>query len=674
MDPTADRMLAAAREGSNRAWAALIERVDPECRRLAHLVLGGHAVDQTLLSAYVRAYRARRKGSADAVVFLTHHVWIACGHELRRHQRREAPAPGRRPVHEDRRPRLGADPLGQAVAALRPEERAVWCLVDEAGIPIGAVSDALGVDPRVVTTVASRVARLLDEALDEPTGAMDVLGHDDEGRPDLGEPGVDTSAILATEPSTVEAPTADDDEPPIDEDDAGQLTPDPPTPEFWRELGRRLRAEREGPRAAPPPSLPAPGDPSPSLATAKPPPVAMQKRAPKRARRRRPDLIEELADEADRQRAPRHWAGLLIKTAAVLVVLGVVAAAITVLYLAASRAESPVRGQTVADVAARSMEVLAEGGTWSATVERESLGQEQASLQILAGPDGSFRLQDTTISRLTTYDAQFGVLKDTIPGFPPRSEIGVAMGPPDGGPPRDGTPLDDLGIAARVLAAVDDVEPVEDTLGSRDVLRLRGPLTDEIDLTYTVEADSLLPVRITWTAGDDTVRELRFAEVQQDAVEDFDQELPPGTPTATDMGFVPVRITEIAGRTDLTPLTPEYLPDGFEPAGVAVHETDRIATLRYARGPQEVLVTLRPSPVEAGQPWDDPFTRAEGVEVTPTEVELDRGPFRGTTALQVTGPRALPSLWAADGRLAFTVSGDLTPDQLVRVARSLRST
>jgi DNA-directed RNA polymerase specialized sigma24 family protein len=668
-------MLAAARQGSNKAWAALIERVDPECRRLAHLVLGGHDVDRALLSAYVRAYRARRKGPPDAVVFLTHHVWIACGHEIRRHQRREAPAPGRRAVHTDRRPRLGSDALGRAVAGLRPEERAIWGLVDQAGFPIGAVALALGVDPKVVTTVASRVARLLDEALEEPTGAMEVLA-DDEEHPDLGEPGEDTAAVMATEPSTAEAPSADEDAPP-EEEDLGQLEPDPATPGFWRELGRRLRAEREAPQAAPPPPLPEPGE-SPSLAAPKAPPVAMQKRAPAKVRRRRPDVVEELAGEVDRQRPRRHWAGLLVRAAAVLVVLGVLGAAVTALYLAASRAESPVKGRSVADVAAESMAVLDEATTWSATVEREGLaaggGLEQASLRVTAGDDGSFRVEDSTIDRITTYDAAAGRLVDTIPGFPPRNETGVALGAPVGGPPRDGTPLDDLGIAARTLATVDDEAPDAGTLNGRDVFRLTGPLTDEIDLTYTVDADTYYPVRITWTVDGREVRELRFADVELDGItEPYTQELPPGTPTAADLGYAPVGITEVAARTEIQPLTPEFLPEGFVSAGVAVNQTERIAQLRYARGPQELLITLRPSPVEAGQPWDDPFPRPEGSEVVPTEVAIDAGPFRDVTAQQVAGPHDLPSLWAADGELAFTVSGDVSADELVRIARSLRT-
>jgi DNA-directed RNA polymerase specialized sigma24 family protein len=671
-------MLAAARQGSTKAWAALLERVDPECRRLAHLVLGGHDVDRALMSAYVRAYRARRKGPADAVVFLTHHVWIACGHEIRRHQRREAPAPGRRAVHTDRRPRLGADALGRAVSGLRPEERAIWGLVDEGGVPVGAVAQALGVDAKVVTTVASRVARLLDEALEEPTGAMPVLADEDDELPDLGQPGEDTSAVMATEPSTMEAPSADDEAgPPEDPADAGQLAPDPAPPEFWRELGRRLRAEREAPQAAPQPPLPEPGDPSPSLTAAKAPPVAMQKRAPAKIRRRRPDVVEGLAGEVDRQRPKRHWGRFLVKAAAVIVVLGVLGAAVTALYLAASRAESPVRGQSVAEVTAESMQVLGNATRWSADVERESLaaagGIERASLEVIVEKNGSYEVRDTTIARVTTYDAAAGRLQDTIPGFPPRTETGVGLGAPDSGPVRQAMPFEDLAIAARTLSAVDDESPVEATLNGRKVFRLEGPLTDDIDLTYIVDTD-FHPVRITWTVGEGKVRELRFAEVELDGLPGtYTQELPPGTPTATDLGFAPVGITEIARRTELQPLTPEFLPEGFVSNGVVVNEDGRIATVRYTRGPQELLITLRPSPVEAGQVWTDPFTRNEGEEATPTEVVIEDGPFRGATALQVAGPLALPSLWVADGEQAFTVSGDLTADELVRVAQSLRA-
>lgn len=715
LDPTADRMLAAARQGSNRAWAALVQRVDPPCRRLAHVVLGGHDVDATLITGYVRAYRARHQGDDDAVVVLTHHIWIACGHELRRRRRREDPAPGRRAVREDRAARFGSSPLGTALAALRPEERAVWALIDEEGFPVTDVSAALGVDTKVVTTVAARVARHLDRALESDDTVVDLTDGRDQDEPGVDEPDADLDGGDAvagepavdgaepdggepdgSEPDDSDAAVDDPESREIDEaepdggeggepdPDEGTVEPAAPTKAFWNELGRRLRAERSAPRAAPPPRLPEEGGPSPSLTAAKPPPVAMQKRAPARSRRERPDVVEELADEVDRQRGPRDWPRLALRGAAVVAAIVLLAAGLFALYRAAAGSRSPVRGDSVADVAARSMEVLSESGTWSASIEREAVteqgGIETSSLTLIAAVDGSFRLEDTSVGLVTTYDAlPAGTLQVTLGGAPARNELGAPLGDPDplddpdGAFPRDGTPLDDLATAARSLTLVDDEVPEEDDIRGEPVLWLRTETDDGVEVAYAVDADELTPVRLIWSVDGTTVRELRFSDVALDVGDSsFTQSLPTDAPPAEDRGFARVLITEVANRTELTPLTPDYLPDGFGPAGVAVHEDPRIAVLRYARGPQEILVTVRPSPVEAGQTWDDPFRRGED-EVTPVELALDEGPFRGTTALQVSGGMALPSVWWADGELAVTVSGDLTTEELGRVARSLRS-
>lgn len=675
-------MLAAAREGSNRAWAALVQRTDAECRRLAHLVLGGHGVDQTLLNAYVRAYRARRKGGDDAVIFMTHHVWIACGHEIRRHQRREAPAPGRRAVQADRRPRLGDDAVGRAVTDLRPEERAVWGLVDQAGFPIAAVAAALGVDPRVVTTVATRVARVIDDAVDadaNATGPLDLAALADPDAPDLDHPGDDTQAVLATEPSTTESPADPGaDEP---EGDRGSVEPDPPMPGFWPELGRRLQLERDAPRAAPPPPLPEPGE-SPSMAKAKAPPAAMQRRAPRRSRRERPDVVDELVGEVDRQRPRRAWGPILVKAAAVLVVLGVLGGAVGWLYNSASDAESPVRGKTVADIAAESMMALADAGTWSVSITRTALadlGETRSTVTIVTNQEGSYRVEDEFVqageeaaARITTYDAEFRQLQDVLGAFPPRSETGVPLGAPDGGPPRDGMPLDDLGIAARALASVDDEAPTTIRENGRDVWELQAPVSDTIDLTFLVDRSTSLPVRITWTVDGTSVRDIRFGEFDLGAADGPYAQTIDDAPQATDLGWAPLGITEVVDRIDQEPFTPEFLPDGFMLAGVAVNEAGRTSVLRYARGPQEVLISLRPSPVEAGATWDDPFTRPAGQEVAPRSVAIEAGPFAGVTAQQVDGPQALPSIWGADGSLAFTVSGDVSADELTRIAQSLR--
>ncbi len=685
-DPTADRMLAAARQGSNKAWAALLERVDPRCRALAHLVLGGHDIDDTLLTAYVRAFRARRKGPDDAEVVLLHHVWIACGHEIRRRQRRQAPAPGRRAEVDRRTARLGDDPVGRAVAELRPEERAVWGLTERAGMAPDRVAEALGVDAVVVTTVAERVAARLEALEDDSTGSEDdgdaTQAHDLALEADEADDDDDRAEVEADdEVEDLDATDGETDGDALDEpevaepEDAGQLDADPPRPGFWPELGRRLRTERDAPRPSPPPALPEPGDPSPSLTPAKAPPVAMQKRAPRKARRRSPDLVEELAGEADRQRPRRRWAATLVKVLAVLVVLGLLGAGIFALYQAASDAESPVRGETVADVARDSMEVLAEAGTWSASVERITLddagARQTASLSMVVAEDGSYRVDEPDIGRITTYDARFGVLRDVVTGFPPRDEQGVAPGGPDPTVPRTGMPFDDIAVAARTLTTIDDVAPERTTVNGRSLWRLSGSLADGTRITYLVDPETLVPVRVTWTDGDRTTREVRFRDVVLGAGEpSFTQDLPAGAPPVVDRGFLAVPIGEVRSRTQIDPLVPRYLPTGFVLTGAWVNEADRISSLRYARGPEQIVVTLRPSPVEAGQPWDDPFDR-EGREVTPEEITLESGPFRDVPTSLVADTADLPSLWAADGELAVTVAGDLSGDELVRVAESL---
>jgi hypothetical protein len=232
-------------------------------------------------------------------------------------------------------------------------------------------------------------------------------------------------------------------------------------------------------------------------------------------------------------------------------------------------------------------------------------------------------------------------------------------------------PFDDLAVAARTLTTIDDVAPERTSVNGRSLWRLSGTLADGTRITYLVDPDTLVPVRVTWTDGDRTTREVRFRDVVLGAGDTgFTQDLPADAPAVVDRGFLAVPIGEVRSRTQIDPLVPRYLPSGFVLTGAWVHEGDRISSLRYARGPQQIIVTLRPSPVEAGQPWDDPFDR-EGVEVAPEEITLGAGPFRDAPASMVAGTAALPSLWAADGELAVTVAGDLSGDELVRVAESL---
>ncbi len=480
------------------------------------------------------------------------------------------------------------------------------------------------------------------------------------------------ATTAAAGPAELEAADDFDDAAEADDSDEGSLDPEPATPAFWQELGRRLQAERDAVAAAPPPSLPDPEGPSPALTPAQVPPGGVPTRTPRRVRRRRSDVVEE----AGRSRAVRSWPGLLVRAAAILVVAAVLGLVVYALYNAASRARSPVRGNSTADLGQQSMGVLADAGTWSATIERSAVGDAgeptEATLTIQAAEDGSFRFTDASISRLTTYDARFGVVRDTLAGFPPRNDEGVAPGGPDPSPPRADLPLDDLATAARVLSTQDDVEPEQLEINGRTLWELTGPLDDATELTYLVDTETLLPTRITWTRDGATIRELRFGDVALGGGADFTQDIPPDV-APTVLGFQPVQLGEVQGRIGMAPLTPDFLPgepDGFEFTGAYVDEAAMIASLRYADGPQQMIITVRPSPVPPGQTWPDPFDRS-GQSVTPEEVMLTSGAFRDVPALMVSQGTALPSLWGTDGERAFTVAGDLSPDDLQRVAASL---
>ena len=264
---------------------------------------------------------------------------------------------------------------------------------------------------------------------------MEVLGEDADRRPDLGKPGDDTSAVMATEPSTIEAPSADEEAgPPEDPADAGQLAPDPATPGFWRELGRRLRAEREAPQAAPPP-----------VAARARRPVALAHRGQGAARRH-----AEAGAGQDPPATPRRrrGAGRRGRPPAAPAALGRVPGQGARRHRrprrAGGRPHRPLPGRLPGRVtgARARPSPRSRPRAWTPSASAHAVdGQRRARdprrrRRHRAGEPGAgrrarrlLRVRDTTIARITTYDAAEGRLQDTVPGFPPRNETGVAPGP-----------------------------------------------------------------------------------------------------------------------------------------------------------------------------------------------------------------------------------------------------
>jgi hypothetical protein len=133
-------------------------------------------------------------------------------------------------------------------------------------------------------------------------------------------------------------------------------------------------------------------------------------------------------------------------------------------------------------------------------------------------------------------------------------------------------------------------------------------------------------------------------------------------------------------------LVPAWLPEGYRPAGVAVHSgtgsptgvegsnpsSTGVVSFSYRRGLEQLLVTTRRHD-GPGRPdtWSDPLATGEGYCDGAERVSLGRGALSGVEARLLLVPRNMPHLWALTDELLVTVSGDLCRRELVRVTESL---
>jgi hypothetical protein len=131
------------------------------------------------------------------------------------------------------------------------------------------------------------------------------------------------------------------------------------------------------------------------------------------------------------------------------------------------------------------------------------------------------------------------------------------------------------------------------------------------------------------------------------------------------------------------PLLPRLVPTGFALTEVAVAAQGQptgkegmnpaasgVVSALYKRGFDRLVISTRLVGPDAGL-WSDPLASGEGFIDVPETVLLRRGAFAGSTAELLLDARAVPHLWAMDGTLVLTVSGDLTRDELLAVAESL---
>lgn len=465
----------------------------------------------------------------------------------------------------------------------------------------------------------------------------------------------------------------------------------PPAEGFWTELGHRLITERERP-AAPTP------DPVARLARAHPAELGFRPSQP-------PLSVSTLATRAGQNRPRRRWGRPLALFGAVLVIAGVVAAAVVV-GISGKPPDGSVTGTQLANTLARAL----DGSRYlrvEVVVEEpasDTGGNEPQRHRLTLGDDGSWMVTRTDAYDETTYDGTRGELRRvvTVPGEGGASpvtlvavDLGLAAGKPDPAAEPSGL-LADLRTVGTLLRADGTRRAAATRVGGVATWTYRRTVAtgeagaDEV-WQVTIRRSDGLPMRIERRRNNKLVRGIRFSgwePASEVPVDTFKQVLPQFIPRSVNVhGFVPVDLPGVAIVGRGPAVTPAWLPDGFDLGSVAVLAEAPAGTsttgggtnppdvgvmsLGYQRGPERITVTTRGTTAPEGD-WRDPFATKASDAGSPRRRTLGDGRFNQAPVSIGTDAVGRAQLWGIDDDTVFTVGGDLTPADAFRVASSLR--
>ncbi len=411
-------------------------------------------------------------------------------------------------------------------------------------------------------------------------------------------------------------------------------------------------------------------------------------------------LLDELVREPvvvplRRRRAPRAFAAV-----------AAVSAAAAALFLVFGGLDAPVTRQlapkpaSAAQVLERVQRALTAAQSVEGTLvirhwegSRELGGLHTARWTFALRANGDFRLSELPGRGGLLYRAADGVeLSSDGESDIYGRRVGLAPGPPDQGPTDSFLQLH-LGSVVRALAAEGRVglRPVRHAgrpawrLDADTSLRLVIGEQPTDHLSVTVDRRTGFPVRVVETLDGRFVSEIRIDDLRVDTAteDDFAVAIAPGAVAdESDVGFERGTPEEAAATVGYAPLLPAWVPEGYRRAETAfAAATDPTAQGRnpasrgvvstaYRRGVSRFIVTTRLTGERSA--WSDPLYAGENVEVPRRTVRFTEGALRGQTGELVVAPGSVPHVWSAGPELVVTVSGDLSEQELLRVAGSLR--
>jgi hypothetical protein len=312
---------------------------------------------------------------------------------------------------------------------------------------------------------------------------------------------------------------------------------------------------------------------------------------------------------------------------------------------------------------------------------------------------GDVRLEGPKPGDVITYDASAGVARSAQHSASLSSDAlfyaerdGVAPGPPDLGPPTWLLPDECADYVRGALAAGSPAVQETTDLGRPawrlDVDTVPNKIVPQLSgdrFRITVDQETGMPVQVVELTQGSVLRELSIEQLQ------VNEDVPPSTfrlafPAGaevmrSDDGFRRVGLSDVAGAVGYAPLVPAWVPDGYRLADVAVAregaptgkeggnpQSEQVVSLSYRKGLDRFLVTTR---LRGGGSWSDPLASGEGFVDQPQHVTFDGGALQGADVDLLLTPRAVPHVWALTGSLVVTVGGDLSGNELLRVAGSL---
>ena len=259
-------------------------------------------------------------------------------------------------------------------------------------------------------------------------------------------------------------------------------------------------------------------------------------------------------------------------------------------------------------------------------------------------------------------------------------------------------PLDAMADFVTSLARSGDPRITTSTVAGRAAWHFDGPTIQDLHggedapnhAVADVDQASGVLLQLTRRVNDRVVTQFSARDVTtSDQIDraQYQLDAPPGAKTQQfSLGFAARTLDQAAAQLPYALLVPDQVPAGFvldwSPGSVAVNRDVATASgaeganppskpatsMTWRLGAQEFTVTLRPTD---SLEWADPFG-AEGMvaDAQPVRIELPGRPALEGTVV-VDGPLT-PHLWGITGDIVVTVSGDLSREELQRVAASLR--